>query len=116
MTRIMVTAEAPDGATDAHIDLTFSGDPLKVYGLLGATMSSALCRSVKDLKKVPGIGALEYETIVGSFCQVLYKLTLRELGVEAPAEADSDKQMTMDDIAALAARIVDIVAERKKPL
>lgn len=51
MTKIMVTAEAPDGATDAHIDLTFSGDPLKVYGLLGATMSSALCRSVKNLKK-----------------------------------------------------------------
>ena len=115
MTKIMVTAEAPDGATDAHVDLTFSGDPLKVYGLLGATMSSALCRSVKALKKVPSIGALEYATIVGSFCQVLYKMTLRELG-EASTEADSDKQMTMDDIAALAARIVDIVAERKKPL
>lgn len=116
MTKIMVTAEAPDGATDAHIDLTFSGDPLKVYGLLGATMSSALCRSVKALKKVPSIGALEYATMVESFCQVLYKMTLRELGGETPAEDDRDKQMTMDDIAALAARIVDIVAERKKPL
>ena len=115
MTKIMVTAEAPDGGADAHVDLTFSGDPLKVYGLLGATMSDALCRSVKDLKKMPGIGALEYATMVGSFCQVLYKMTLRELGVEAPTEDDSDKQLTMDDIAALAARIVDIVAESKKP-
>lgn len=116
MEKIMVTAESPDGSADANVDLTFFGDPLKVYGLLGAAMSSALCRSVKNLKKVPSIGALDYATIVESFCQVLYKMTLRELGVEAPAEDDRDKQMTMDDIAELAARIVDIVAERKKPL
>ena len=114
MTKIIVTAEAIDGEADGQVKIDSYGHPLEVYGLLGATMSGVLVRTIKALEKVPVIGSLPYHIILESFCRELYKRTLRDLGVEGPAENTIDKYMKMGDISEISAKVIGNMEKEEK--